>query len=101
MVRLNFQPYLFTLHLVTLYIFQCAFVVYMPLTVLSCARYYKYMNDTGMLSLRVVAGRLGVCTTTVRRLARSGKIRAFRVGNRIKIYPEYVTEYLERNIIRE
>lgn len=46
-----------------------------------------------MLSLKEVAGRLGVSVMTVRRLIWEGTLPAFKIGGRMKVDPEALEQY--------
>ena len=50
---------------------------------------YAYTPET-------LAEQWDVSSATVRNLVRAGQIRAFRIGRQIRIRPEAVTEYEER-----
>jgi excisionase family DNA binding protein len=41
-----------------------------------------------LLTVRQVAARLGVCTSTIYNLCREGKLRHVRVSNSIRVAPE-------------
>jgi excisionase family DNA binding protein len=49
-----------------------------------------------MLSVRDVAEMLNVSTRTVHRLIDAKEFPAYRVGNVLRIYPQDVQQYLER-----
>ena len=51
-----------------------------------------------MLRPDQVATRLAVCTRTVYRLVTDGKLIGLRVGNRLRIPEDSVTQYINRQI---
>lgn len=58
------------------------------------------MNDgEGLIDLAEAARRLGTGKHTVRKLIRSGELRAFRVRSVIRISPLDLRRYLQRQAI--
>lgn len=53
------------------------------------------------MSINELARKLNCNRKTIRRHIDSGKLKAVRVGTRIRIYPEFVEDYLNNNRIRE
>ena len=56
--------------------------------------------NSNLLSIPAVAKQLGVHPDTVRRAIRKGKLKAHRVETLIRILPESVTEYLEKETFK-
>jgi excisionase family DNA binding protein len=54
----------------------------------------------GLLSQREAARRLGVGRWTIRKLIRTGELRAFRVRTAIRISPLDLRNYLRRHAIQ-
>ena len=52
-------------------------------------------GDEGLLSVRDVAARLGVCTATVYRLAGDGQLVHVRVLNAIRVAPRDLDAFIE------
>jgi excisionase family DNA binding protein len=52
---------------------------------------------TGTYSTREVADHLGVCSATVRKYVRTGKLRAFIVGYKLRFPAESLDKFIQRN----
>jgi len=54
---------------------------------------------TAMLDIEEVMERLQLSDATIRKLVRAGKLRAYRIGKRLKFKPEDLDDYIERQVI--
>jgi excisionase family DNA binding protein len=52
-----------------------------------------------LLTIDKVPSRLNVSVSTVRRLVRDGKLRAYRVGGRLRFKPEEVAAYVDAQLV--
>ncbi len=52
-----------------------------------------------MLDIEDVIERLQLSDATIRKLVRAGKLRAYRIGKRLKFKPEDLDAYVERQVI--
>lgn len=50
------------------------------------------------MTLRQIAGYLGVGDAVVRHLCRTGGIKAFKVGGQWRAYPEHITDYIMKQL---
>lgn len=57
------------------------------------------LEDFAMLDIEEVMQRLGVSDSTIRRLVRDGKLRAYRIGRRLKFKQEDVDRFVEGQVI--
>jgi excisionase family DNA binding protein len=57
------------------------------------------VEERTMLDIEEVRDRLDLSDSTVRRLVREGKLRAYRIGRRLKFKPEDIDAYVERQVI--
>lgn len=57
------------------------------------------LEDYTMLDVEEVMERLGVSDSTVRRLVKDGKLRAYRIGRRLKFKPEDIDRFVESQVI--
>jgi excisionase family DNA binding protein len=57
------------------------------------------LQEPTMIDVKQVIERLGVSDSTVRRLVRDGKLRAYRVGRQLKFKLEDVERFLDQNAI--
>lgn len=57
------------------------------------------LEDLAMLDIEEVMQRLGVSDSTIRRLVRDGKLRAYRIGRRLKFKQEDVDRFVEGQVI--
>jgi excisionase family DNA binding protein len=55
--------------------------------------------STPLLTIDEVRSRLNVSVSTVRRLVRDGKLRAYRVGGRLRFKPEEVAAYVDAQLV--
>jgi excisionase family DNA binding protein len=55
--------------------------------------------STPLLTIDEVRSRLNVSVSTVRRLVRDGKLRAYRVGGRLRFKPEEVAAYVDSQLV--
>jgi excisionase family DNA binding protein len=55
--------------------------------------------STPLLTIDEVRSRLNVSVSTVRRLVRDGKLRAYRVGGRLRFKPEEVASYVDSQLV--
>jgi excisionase family DNA binding protein len=55
--------------------------------------------STPLLTIDEVRSRLNVSISTVRRLVRDGKLRAYRVGGRLRFKPEEVAAYVDAQLV--
>jgi len=56
------------------------------------------LEERTMLDIEEVAEQLGLSVGAVKRLARLGKLRAYRIGRRLKFKPEDITAYVEASV---
>jgi excisionase family DNA binding protein len=58
-------------------------------------------GDSGMrlLTIDEVRSQLNVSISTVRRLVRDGKLRAYRVGGGLRFKPEEVAAYVDAQLV--
>ena len=58
-------------------------------------------GDSGMrlLTIDEVRSQLNVSISTVRRLVRDGKLRAYRVGGGLRFKPEEVAAYVDSQLV--
>jgi len=58
-------------------------------------------GDSGMRLLTIddVRSQLNVSISTVRRLVRDGKLRAYRVGGGLRFKPEEVAAYVDAQLV--
>jgi excisionase family DNA binding protein len=59
-----------------------------------------FVEDYAMLDIEEVRARLRVSDSTIRRLIRDGKIRAYRIGRQLKFKPEELDAYIESALVR-
>lgn len=52
-----------------------------------------------MLDIEEVIARLEVSDSTIRRLVKDGKLRAYRIGRRLKFKPEDIDQFVESQVI--
>lgn len=57
------------------------------------------LEDRAMLDIEEVIERLGVSDSTVRRLVKEGKLRAYRLGRRLKFKNEDIDRFVESQLI--
>lgn len=57
------------------------------------------LEDLAMLDIEEVMQRLGVSDSTIRRLVRDGKLRAYRIGRRLKFKQEDVDRFVEGQVV--
>ena len=58
------------------------------------------VNRDGLFSVRDVAQRLGVHPETIRRLIHDGRLEAVRVGRVLRVDPQAVQGFLDRQRVR-
>jgi excisionase family DNA binding protein len=58
------------------------------------------ITESVMIDIEQVRARLDVSDSTVRRLVREGKLKAYRLGRRLKFRPEDVDRYVETTVVR-
>ena len=56
-------------------------------------------SSTPLLTIDDVRSRLNVSISTVRRLVRDRKLRAYRVGGRLRFKPEEVAAYIDSQLV--
>ena len=56
-------------------------------------------SSTPLLTIDEVRSRLKVSISTVRRLVRDGKLRAYRVGGGLRFKPEEVAAYVDAQLV--
>jgi excisionase family DNA binding protein len=56
-------------------------------------------SSTPLLTIDEVRSRLNVSISTVRRLVRDRKLRAYRVGGRLRFKPEEVAAYIDSQLV--
>lgn len=57
------------------------------------------LEDYAMLDIEQVIERLGVSDSTIRRLVREEKLRAYRIGRRLKFKQEDIDRFVESQVI--
>ena len=57
------------------------------------------LEEYTMLDIEEVMSRLGVSDSTIRRLVRDGKLRAYRIGRRLKFKQEDVDRFVEGQVV--
>lgn len=55
----------------------------------------EYQLEPKAYSVGMAAEVLSVSVTTVRRLIRSGELRAFRIGDRVMVRPSAIDDFLD------
>lgn len=57
------------------------------------------LEEYAMLDIEEVIKRLGVSDSTIRRLVREEKLRAYRIGRRLKFKQEDIDRFVESQVI--
>lgn len=57
------------------------------------------LEEYTMLDIEEVIKRLGVSDSTIRRLVREEKLRAYRIGRRLKFKQEDIDRFVESQVI--
>jgi excisionase family DNA binding protein len=57
------------------------------------------LEDYTMLDIKEVMERLDLSDSTVRRLVKDGKLRAYRIGVRLKFKQEDIERYIESQVV--
>ena len=58
------------------------------------------LEDYAMLDIKEVMERLELSDSTVRRLVKLGKLRAYRIGVKLKFKPEDLDRYIESQVVQ-
>lgn len=58
------------------------------------------LEDYVMLDIKEVMERLELSDSTVRRLVKDGKLRAYRIGVKLKFKPEDLDRYIESQVVQ-
>ncbi len=56
------------------------------------------LEGTAMLDIKDVMERLDLSDSTVRRLVKDGKLKAYRIGVKLKFKQEDVEQYIEQQV---